>query len=567
MAYLVLARKWRPQNFSEVMGQGHVVQTLQNAVRQGRVAHAYLFAGARGVGKTSVARILAKALECESGPTETPCNQCSICREITNGSSVDIYEIDGASNRGIDEIRELRENARYLPAKCRYKIYIIDEVHMLTEPAFNALLKTLEEPPAHVIFIFATTEPHKIPITILSRCQRYDFKRLPASVITGHLKAITDQEGIKLSPGCLRFIAREAEGSMRDALSLLDRIISYGGDEVREEEIASIFGLVDQRQVIEMVEAVFEHNLERGIDLIDRVYTQGQDLKRFYAGLVEALRNLVIIKTCRKSGLLIDVADDEKEELDRLGQARSIETIYLYLQLLLQGWEELRRSSQPRLTLEMILMRASLLKDVVPVEKILEQISILASGINEGPLPVQGKTMACPPRSDPGPDLVYSGIPSKVSHSARTGLDSRRQEEREPGASFASGSPEDMEDFLGFIKGKSVPLASILQQCQGLTIKNDTLAIVFADHSLSDLLRDPFYNARLREICREYYQRDIRIDILSESVAAPGRETAEETGWERTAREEIVKHPLVQEALSIFGGHIEEIKIEKEADC
>lgn len=544
MAYLVLARKWRPQDFSEVMGQSHVVQALQNAIRQGRVAHAYLFAGARGVGKTSVARILAKALECESGPTETPCNQCPVCREITKSSSVDIYEIDGASNRGIDEIRELRENAKYLPAKCRYKIYIIDEVHMLTEPAFNALLKTLEEPPAHVIFIFATTEPHKIPITILSRCQRYDFKRLSAAVITGHLKAIIEQEGIKLSAGGLRFIVREAEGSMRDALSLLDRIISYGGDEVGDEEIAAVFGLVDQRLVIEMIVAIFEHNLERSIDLIDQIYTQGQDLKRFYADLVEALRNLVIIKTCRKPGPLINVADDEKEELDRLGQAKSTETIYLYLQLLIQGWEELRRSSQPRLTLEMILMRASLLKDVIPVEKILEKISILASGIkeNEGLQPVQGPTTAYPPGSD---------------------LDSCRQEGKEPEAPFVSGRPEDPEGFLGFVKSKSLPLASILQQCQELTVKNDTLAIVFADHSLSDLLRDPFYNARLREICREYYRRDIRIDILSESVAAPGRETAEETGRERTAREEIIKHPLVQEALSILGGHIEEIKIEK----
>lgn len=564
MAYLVLARKWRPQDFSEVIGQSHVVQALQNAVRQGRVAHAYLFAGARGVGKTSVARILAKALECESGPTETPCNQCPVCREITSGSSVDIYEIDGASNRGIDEIRELRENARYLPAKCRYKIYIIDEVHMLTEPAFNALLKTLEEPPAHVIFIFATTEPHKIPITILSRCQRYDFKRLPASVITDQLKAIIDQEGIKLSAGGLRFIAREAEGSMRDALSLLDRIISYGGDEVRDEEIASVFGLVDQRLVMEMVEAIFEHKLDRGIDLIDQVYTQGQDLKRFYADLVEALRNLVIIKTCQKPGPLINVADDEKEELDRLGQTKSIETIYIYFQLLLQGWEELRRSSQPRLTLEMILMRASLLKDIVPVEKILEKISMLASGIkeNESPLSAQGQTMGYQPGSDPG----YSGMPSKVSHSARAGLESCRQEGKEPEAPFVSGSPEDTEGLLGFVKSKSLPLASILQQCQGLTVKNDTLVIVFANHSLSDLLTDSFYNTRLREICREYYQRDIKIDILSESAAAPGRETAEETGRERTAREEIVRHPLVQEALSIFGGHIEEIKIEKGAD-
>ena len=230
MSYLVLARKKRPQVFEDVIGQRPITQTLQNAIAQKRVAHAFLFTGPRGVGKTSTARILAKALNCEKGPQMNPCNQCPACKEISEGNSIDVIEIDGASNRGIDEVRELRENVRYTPAKSRYKIFIIDEVHMLTLPAFNALLKTLEEPPPHIVFIFATTEPHKIPATILSRCQRYDFKRIPSGEIVQHLRRIVDEEKIEVSQRALSTLARESEGSMRDAQSLLDRLISYGGD-------------------------------------------------------------------------------------------------------------------------------------------------------------------------------------------------------------------------------------------------------------------------------------------------------------------------------------------------
>ena len=224
-SYLVLARKWRPQVFEEVIGQRHITQTLQNAISQKRVAHAFLFAGARGVGKTSTARILAKALNCETGPKINPCNQCANCQEITNGSSMDVIEIDGASNRGIDEIRELRENVRYTPAKSHYKIYIIDEVHMLTKEAFNALLKTLEEPPPHIVFVIATTEPHKIPATILSRCQRYDFKRISVKEVMESLKRIVAEEGIQISQRGLISISQESEGSLRDAQSLLDQVI------------------------------------------------------------------------------------------------------------------------------------------------------------------------------------------------------------------------------------------------------------------------------------------------------------------------------------------------------
>ncbi|MBM2838973.1 MAG: dnaX [Deltaproteobacteria bacterium] len=227
MSYLVLARKWRPQVFEDVVGQEHVTRTLQNAIKTGRVAHAYLFTGARGVGKTSAARILAKALNCINGPTPVPCNTCEACREIAGGSSMDVFEIDGASNTGVDDIRELRENIKFPPIKCRYRIYIIDEVHMLSTNAFNALLKTLEEPPPHVIFVFATTDPQKIPVTILSRCQEFDFKRIPALLIQERLKGIAESEKIKITDRGLHIIAREADGGMRDAQSILDQVISF----------------------------------------------------------------------------------------------------------------------------------------------------------------------------------------------------------------------------------------------------------------------------------------------------------------------------------------------------
>ena len=281
MAYLVLARKWRPQRFDEVVGQPHVVQTLTNAISTQRIAHAYLFSGARGIGKTSVARILAKALNCAQGPSPTPCNECESCREITESSSLDVLEIDGASNRGINEIRELRENIRYLPSKSPYKIYIIDEVHMLTGEAFNALLKTLEEPPAHVIFIFATTESHRIPITILSRCQLFEFRRLAGGAIVEHLQYIAQEEGIEISDVSLRLLAREAEGSMRDGQSLLEQMIAFSGKKIKDEDLLEVLGVIDRQALLDAAAAIVDGDGVRCLEIIERLYLHGHDLRRF----------------------------------------------------------------------------------------------------------------------------------------------------------------------------------------------------------------------------------------------------------------------------------------------
>lgn len=530
MTYLVLARKWRPQTFSQVIGQDHVTKALENAISCGRIAHAFLFSGTRGTGKTSVARILAKALNCEIGPTITPCNKCSICREITDGSTVDVYEIDGASNRGIDEIRELRENIKYLPARCRYKIFIIDEVHMLTPEAFNALLKTLEEPPGHVIFIFATTEPHKIPITILSRCQRYDFRRLPLEDITGQLSMIAREEDIKLSDRCLRFIARQAEGGMRDALSLLDRLASYGDKEVTEDRIGAILGLAAQNEILKMAKALLEHDLASGLRIIDTIYNHGLDLKRFYADLVEAIRNIIVLKTCNGPARLANLTIEEADELRMLAQEKSNETVYQYFQLLMQGWDELKRSANPKLSLEMILMRASLLKDLVPIQEILHKISILANG----------------ERSDGKHLNGIENIPETKPLLA----------DKPP---IATDAPEANEAFVSFVRSKSLPLASVLQQCQDLSLRDGVLELEFAGNSFCDLLTKTEYHNKLSELCREFYQRDIRINITSKPVM-PCSHNESNSG---SLRKEILEHPMVQETINIFGAHVEEIETEK----
>src|SRR5688572_21576 len=306
MSYLVIARKWRPQTFVDIAGQEHITRTLQNAISADRIAHAYLFTGVRGVGKTTAARILAKALNCDEGPTATPCNQCSQCDEIAQGNSIDVLEIDGASNRGIDEIRQIIENVRYQPAKCRFKIYIIDEVHQVTKDAFNALLKTLEEPPPSVKFILATTEPHRLPDTILSRCQRYDFRRINLREIVQRLGTIAKSEGLNITEGALVLLAREADGSMRDAQSLLEQVLAFAEPAqvkdnpplVDESLLQEILGVAARRVLYELSAAVLQGDAQQCVSLVAEVVNQGRDANRLSRDLVEHFRNLLVARVC-----------------------------------------------------------------------------------------------------------------------------------------------------------------------------------------------------------------------------------------------------------------------------
>ncbi|MBU1986592.1 MAG: DNA polymerase III subunit gamma/tau, partial [Proteobacteria bacterium] len=382
MSYLVLARKARPQTFDEVVGQRPVVKTLQNSLLRDRVAHAILFSGVRGVGKTTLARIMAKAINCQQGPAENPCNVCESCRTITAGSSIDLYEIDGASNRGIQEIRELKEKIRFLPTSSRYKIIIIDEVHMLTTEAFNALLKTLEEPPAHVYFMFATTELHKIPITILSRCQRYELKRVAPIDMGKHLQKLAESEGVQIEQGALDLIVREADGSVRDGLSLLDQVFSFGEKNISTDDVIQVLGLVSREVVLKLTKALLEQDPVTAFQALEEIFSFGMDLKRFTTDLLGCFRALILckIKGCDE---LLDLAQQELVLFRELAGNHSSQTLHMKLTLLLQGVEEMRYSSQPRLAMETTFLKIIESSEVTPVTTLLSRLDSLLAGAGE----------------------------------------------------------------------------------------------------------------------------------------------------------------------------------------
>jgi len=369
-----LARKWRPQVFEDVVGQDHVVKTLKNAIRRDRVAHALIFSGPRGIGKTSVARILAKALNCEKGPAETPCNECTNCREITEGVSMDVREIDGASNRGIDEVRELRENVKFSPLTSRYKVYIIDEVHMLTKEAFNALLKTIEEPPPHVIFMFATTEVHRVPATILSRCQRHEFRRMSIKQISATLRKIATAEGIEISDAGLTLIAEGAEGSLRDAESIFDQVISYAGTVVKDGDVETLLGFTDRKLLYDISRAVLGRDAKAALRILDEGYYAGVDMKQFYQMLQRHFMNLLLVKVAEGAGRFIDLPDFEITELKKQAGSASGETLKRLLDILMAEDEEVRKSLDPKLNLEFILVKMASLEPLIPVYELLDRV-------------------------------------------------------------------------------------------------------------------------------------------------------------------------------------------------
>jgi DNA polymerase-3 subunit gamma/tau len=355
MTYEVLALKYRPKVFEDLVGQETVTRTLTHAIQQNRIAHAFLFAGVRGVGKTTTARILAKALNCASGPTVRPCGECPACLEISRGSSMDVLEIDGASNNGVAEVRDIIDGARYAPSRDRFKIYIIDEVHMLSTPAFNALLKTLEEPPPSVKFIFATTEYHKIPDTILSRCQEFEFRTVSPSEIAQQLRRIVEAEGIRASEAALAILARTAEGSLRDGISALDQVIAAAGSDIGENEVTEILGLVERQVLRETAQAIVSRDTEAILRVVDRLSRSGRDLRFFTSSLMQYLRDVLVTRVAPHASDLLDVPG-ETADLESLARELSEEDLVRSLEVLTQAEDGLRLSPEPRFHLEMALL-------------------------------------------------------------------------------------------------------------------------------------------------------------------------------------------------------------------
>ena len=554
MSYLVLARKWRPQNFEDVAGQEPITRTLKNAIKANRIAHAYLFTGVRGVGKTTAARILAKALNCEQGPTATPCNQCTQCQEITSGSSIDVLEIDGASNRGIDEIRQIIENVRYQPAKCRFKIYIIDEVHQVTKDAFNALLKTLEEPPPSVKFILATTEPQRLPETILSRCQRYDFRRISLREIVERLAAIGKSEGLDITEEALVLLGREADGSMRDAQSLLEQVLACAmpaagaaqQTTVDAAMLQEILGLAQRKWLYDLSQAVLDGDARRCIELVAEIINQGRDLSRLSRDLVEHFRNLLVARlSASRAGFnrsggtdvsqLLDLPDQEIVDLVRQTDKIPVEVLLDYLDFMAAGDEEVSRSATPRFALEAVLIRLANLPQALPVAELLTRLERL-EGRAFGGVPPAVAVERPKPISIPAP-----GKPAAIA------------------APAADDDVGKWREFVAFVGKEKKFLASHLGATVALSLPPAPLRLSVAERHHVAFLQDADNLASLRDLAKQFFAQEVTIQFVASAAdgAVDVAVDASNTGAAVDDRSEMVK-----EALRIFGGSVRSVRRE-----
>ncbi len=564
MSYLVIARKWRPQSFEEIVGQEHISQTLQNAIRSNRVAHAFLFTGVRGVGKTTAARILAKALNCEQGPTPTPCNQCGNCQEITAGNAVDVLEIDGASNTGVDDVREIIENVRYQPARSRFKIYIIDEVHMLSTSAFNALLKTLEEPPPHVKFIFATTDPHKVPHTIHSRCQRYDFKRIAFRSIAERLAQIAASEGIEVSEQALFAIAREGEGSMRDAQSLFDQVIAFAGKTVEDGDIGKALGLADRRLISAIGAAIVGKNPTEALAALHEVHQHGYDLRRFTRDLLEHFRNLAVARLVDDGQLLGDLPDEERAEVKTQAQRMGSEDLDRAFRLLIETENEVARVPYPRLVLEMAVIKLATLAPVAPIDALLERLDDFDRRVVAGtPAGTGGASPPAREKSSPAPTARVA--PSSTVRSTPAAIPppevipkARIIPPASPTENPRSTRDATWADFLAFVGKEKVLFLPYLQTSQAPDLSEDEAVLRVPPGHFYDYLAEPSHTQVVKELLARFFGRSIEVAVQPVEPTAVAPSAAVESKAE--IHKKALDHPAVQAAVQILGGEVQEVR-------
>ena len=552
MSYLVLARKYRPQTFDQVVKQDHVTRTLSNAISAGRVAHAILFSGPRGTGKTSVARILAKAMNCKEGPLPVPCNKCRSCIEITSGSAVDVFEIDGASNTGVDQIRELRENVKYMPGHSLYKIYIIDEVHMLSIAAFNALLKTLEEPPSHVMFVFATTDPRKIPITILSRCQRHDFRLIDVESISKYLKNICTKEGVEIALESLGLIAREAGGSMRDGLSLLDQAISCTQGTVTHEQLLDILGVIDREIIFHISKAILNGDITKVLDILDEIYSSGHDMKKFYADLIEHFRNLLVVKMGKKIDKLVNIPSHEIELM--LDQVKGISTTFLnqIFDLLFQEEVTIGHSTQPKLAIEMVFIKMFQIKPALPIDVLIEKLENLRKDIDEtrtGSRDTENR-IACQDDTES----------SQATSSKATGT----AETITPFETKPFDQNEDIDStwkrFLSILSDKYPSLAALMTNSTMKRLGDQRLEIEVNgnDFNINMVTKDK-NTAIIKKVCKDLFGPEM--DVIITAQKTQNNENQQKKSRDSRLKQEALSHPLITDAVEIFNGKVVDVKI------
>ena len=549
MVYLPFARKWRPQDFEEIVGQEHITTTLKNAISMQRLHHAYLFTGPRGIGKTSTARIFSKALNCEKGSSIKPCNVCPTCKEITSGSSMDVIEIDGASNRGIDEIRNLRETVKFSPSKSIFKIYIIDEVHMLTTEAFNALLKTLEEPPLHVKFIFATTEPHKVPATILSRCQRFDFRRIQIKDIIAKLHEVSKVEHLNIDEDAFLYIAKASDGSMRDAEGILDQIASFSKGKVHLKDVIDSLGMIDQETLFRSAELIINKDTKAGIHLVDEILNSGKDTKQFLLELLEHFRNIMIVKSGIVSDEIICLPKDSIDRVKKQADLLSQGDVFYIINIISNGLRMIKQLMPERIVFELSIIKLTSRDSIASIEEILSKLHTPSgSNVTEPLKPVSTH----PPYQEK--NFFKKIMPAPERKSPETSNPASVDTTQAQGSADINRVKDAWPILVKAMAIKKMSISSYLAEGELDSVKGNTIIIGFP--------KDLNFH---REVLEEKQNKDAIEQALSQIMDMPvkmsfiptdrkQKEPAADTNEIRGGLK--AKEPVIDSALNIFGGRI-----------